>query len=453
MAVEESGRLIFNHEEEEEEEDEDETERRNAETEKWITYYSSFHQILLVGEGDFSFSSCLAKAFGSASNIVATSLDQYDMVIKKYKDAKSNLESLEKLGATLMLGVDATKMKLFSDLQMRKFDRIIYNFPHAGFYGKEDHVCLIKMHRNLLQGFFKNASHMLRPFGEVHVNHKTTPPFNNWNLEELASKHNLVLIECVDFKKQDYPGYNNKRGAGPKCDEPFPLGKCSTFKFGFSPYVKKTQLKTGSDYIHTAPYQIQRIAPQIHNPVPLKISYPTELPQVQGIPQQTQKPTLSNISYPTGLPQVQGIPPQTQNPTTFDVSYPSGLHQIRGIWPQTQNLTPFDTSYPQRDCTINMSRNLGYVDSLFAPKISDECSRIFDGYVEDTTKMFGRTGYHVGQVVHETLRNGFQRYMVEAPGRTINGYIMHLEELHRFSILRSAWLRRMLVNLEKQKME
>lgn len=44
-------------------------------TEKWVKYYSSFHQILLVGDGDFSFSICLAQSFGSASNIVASSLD------------------------------------------------------------------------------------------------------------------------------------------------------------------------------------------------------------------------------------------------------------------------------------------------------------------------------------------------------------------------------------------
>lgn len=44
-------------------------------SEKRIRHYSSKHQILLVGEGDFSFSVCLASAFGSATNITATSLD------------------------------------------------------------------------------------------------------------------------------------------------------------------------------------------------------------------------------------------------------------------------------------------------------------------------------------------------------------------------------------------
>ncbi|ERN19131.1 hypothetical protein AMTR_s00061p00154840 [Amborella trichopoda] len=30
---------------------------------------------------------------------------------------------------------------------------------------------------------------------------------------------------------EDYPGYNNKRGDGGRCDEPFPLGVATTFKF------------------------------------------------------------------------------------------------------------------------------------------------------------------------------------------------------------------------------
>ncbi|KAF9609875.1 hypothetical protein IFM89_018960, partial [Coptis chinensis] len=63
--------------------------------------------------------------------------------IKKYSNGKSNLESLKNLGATIIHGVDATKMKLHTDLGMRQFDRIIFNFPHAGFHGKEDRGPLI----------------------------------------------------------------------------------------------------------------------------------------------------------------------------------------------------------------------------------------------------------------------------------------------------------------------
>lgn len=72
---------------------------------------------------------------------------------------------------------------------------------------------------------------MLRPYGEIHVSHKMGQPYNRWNLELLAAKVSLVMFEKVCFQKDDYLGYNNKRGSGSRCDESFPLGRCCTFKF------------------------------------------------------------------------------------------------------------------------------------------------------------------------------------------------------------------------------
>lgn len=50
-----------------------------------IKHYSSSQKILLVGEGDFSFALCLARAFGSAENMVATSLDSRGIYIYRSK--------------------------------------------------------------------------------------------------------------------------------------------------------------------------------------------------------------------------------------------------------------------------------------------------------------------------------------------------------------------------------
>lgn len=59
----------------EDDEDDEEDDDEEEEEEKWRKHYSSRHRILLVGEGDFSFSLSLARRFGSAHNMVATSLD------------------------------------------------------------------------------------------------------------------------------------------------------------------------------------------------------------------------------------------------------------------------------------------------------------------------------------------------------------------------------------------
>lgn len=100
---------------------------------RWIKHYSRYHQILLVGEGDFSFSACLASAFGSASNMIATSLDNQATVMINHPTANLNWEGLSRLGATIVHEVNVHTMSIHHLLWGKKFDRVVFNFPHAGF--------------------------------------------------------------------------------------------------------------------------------------------------------------------------------------------------------------------------------------------------------------------------------------------------------------------------------
>jgi len=140
-----------------------------------IKHYSTSHKILLVGEGDFSFSACLAQAFGSASNMVATSLNSIgidptlasqlmlcdapctfsfaslhfcmhslkstvcyaDFLSSNYGNALTNILELEWRGCRVMHGVDATLMASRYNLSRMQFDRIVFNFPHDGFNSGE----------------------------------------------------------------------------------------------------------------------------------------------------------------------------------------------------------------------------------------------------------------------------------------------------------------------------
>jgi 25S rRNA (uracil2634-N3)-methyltransferase len=89
-------------------------------------------------------------------------------------------------------------------------------------------------HKELVSAFFSNASHLLGRYGEIHISHKTGHPYDSWDLGRLASESSLLLIEKVGFQKEDYPGYNQKRGDGKRCDKPFNLDPCCTFKFQIS---------------------------------------------------------------------------------------------------------------------------------------------------------------------------------------------------------------------------
>ncbi|XP_057841206.2 uncharacterized protein LOC131050909 [Cryptomeria japonica] len=209
-----------------------------------IKHYSILQQILLVGEGDFSFSLTLANTFGCADNMVATSLDSREKIISSYESGQNNLQNLEKLGAMILHDVDATTMNKLQIIKKRRFDRIIFNFPHAGFFGNEKDNRVIKKHRHLLNVFFKNGMTMLNKMGEIHVTHKEQDPYDKWKLVEEAEKCGLLLKESVKFDKADYPGYTNRRGAGSRIGETFFLGECRTYMFILS--------SSCNDQIHSA---------------------------------------------------------------------------------------------------------------------------------------------------------------------------------------------------------
>ncbi|KAF6153860.1 hypothetical protein GIB67_001093 [Kingdonia uniflora] len=106
------------------------------EGEKSIMHYTSSQKILTVGDGDFSFSACLAKAFVTASNLVATSLDSSGFLYKNYPNAESNIREISSRGETVKHAVDATTKADDYILGSMKFDRIVFNFPHVGFNDK-----------------------------------------------------------------------------------------------------------------------------------------------------------------------------------------------------------------------------------------------------------------------------------------------------------------------------
>ncbi|PNT64800.1 heavy metal-associated isoprenylated plant protein 41 [Brachypodium distachyon] len=198
---------------------------------KWLSHYSSEQSILVVGDGDFSFSLALATAFGSGVNIVATSLDSYEALIGKYSKAELNVMELKTMGAKVLHHINAKSMMRHSFLETRRFHRIVFNFPHSGFKGSEYEMHVVISHRELVKGFFTNARYLLQPYGEIHISNKIGYPYDSWNIEQLALESSLTMIGRVSFQKQDYPGYNQKRGDGARSDQPFPLGYCCTFKF------------------------------------------------------------------------------------------------------------------------------------------------------------------------------------------------------------------------------
>ena len=97
-------------------------------------------RILLVGEGDFSFSRSLLTTHG-CTNLIATSYDKASNLRSKYPQAASNIAALEAENCLVRYGVDATKLGKAGvpegggggkEVKKGGFDRVVFNFPHVG---------------------------------------------------------------------------------------------------------------------------------------------------------------------------------------------------------------------------------------------------------------------------------------------------------------------------------
>ena len=95
-------------------------------------------KILLIGEGNFSFAYALAVNPPSQlqhlppQNITATAYDSEEECLAKYPDARKKIDALRAKGVSVLFGVDATKLEKVSRLKGKRWDKVVWNFPHAG---------------------------------------------------------------------------------------------------------------------------------------------------------------------------------------------------------------------------------------------------------------------------------------------------------------------------------
>ncbi|KAJ8102193.1 hypothetical protein POJ06DRAFT_79159 [Lipomyces tetrasporus] len=227
---------------------------------KLLKFYDDSDDILLVGEGDFSFTKALLLPPHSCSpdRITATVFDSRDDLREKYPDtAETNIVFLEEYtlsenpakrnndksegeedypdideeqeqynadAATdghsdvpkkvkLLFKVDATALAKTKYLRKRKFDCCVFNFPHTG-SGITDQDRNILKNQELLAGFFKSVISILDPRGTVVVTLFDGPPYSLWNLKELAKAAGFETVRSGKFVWDHYEGYKHRKTSG-----------------------------------------------------------------------------------------------------------------------------------------------------------------------------------------------------------------------------------------------
>lgn len=205
---------------------------------KYMFTFKKSKNILVVGDGDLSFSLSLAKENEiHHCNITATTFDSHKQLQKKYPNVQETIDKLnEHRNVEIFHEIDATNIQNTlldagkKDINEFKYDYIIWNFPHAG--GKN----FIGKNRILMDHFFISSNTVLfqksssRIFITLvcgqggtdfeiinvpeHVQKLTKKPWkrnygDHWQIVELGAKSNFFLSDIQFF---DPPGEYKPRG-------------------------------------------------------------------------------------------------------------------------------------------------------------------------------------------------------------------------------------------------
>jgi len=92
--------------------------------------------------------------------MIATCYDNEKELKEKYDDAAENIEVIENLGGKVLYQIDAAKLSSLKQFKGKRFDKIVFNFPHVG-AGIKDQDRNILSNQKLLQSFFENAAELL----------------------------------------------------------------------------------------------------------------------------------------------------------------------------------------------------------------------------------------------------------------------------------------------------
>ncbi|KAK0208943.1 hypothetical protein DFS33DRAFT_1380426 [Desarmillaria ectypa] len=227
--------------------------------------FSATDTILLVGEGNFSFARALIQDAPLAlthippGNITATAYDSEEECYSKYLDAREVVALLRERGVKVHFGVDASRLDKIALLKGRRWDRICWNFPHAG-KGITDQDRNILSNQVLIMNFLRAAASLLKagPIpsvtgskkkkcgndeedveetdedksadisarGTILITLRNVPPYTLWDIPKLAKHPPLptsgstppnpayMIIRSFVFHRDIWKGYEHRMTKG-----------------------------------------------------------------------------------------------------------------------------------------------------------------------------------------------------------------------------------------------
>eukprot|EP01062_Namystynia_karyoxenos_P053394 TRINITY_DN43226_c0_g1_i1.p1 TRINITY_DN43226_c0_g1~~TRINITY_DN43226_c0_g1_i1.p1 ORF type:complete len:1015 (+),score=172.96 TRINITY_DN43226_c0_g1_i1:73-3117(+) len=202
--------------------------------------YRAGQRILVIGDGDFSWSRALAERFrreggpATAAGIVASTNESLEEVMAAYPATAEHLRGLAAAGGLALFGVDCTHpgaaaavlRQLPAGCETLLFDVVVFNFPHtaddntgSGSRGMRE---VVAANRALLAAYFRCARALLRDGGEAHCTLMRRHPYTEWAVDAQARQAGLTQLRPFEFEYCAWPGYHHvhtNRAAAAKITE------------------------------------------------------------------------------------------------------------------------------------------------------------------------------------------------------------------------------------------
>ncbi|KAG8037398.1 hypothetical protein G9C98_005608 [Cotesia typhae] len=174
-----------------------------------LSIFNENDKVLLLGEGNFSFS---VELFQHNLKVSLTATCYESEPISE--SAEKNIEYLKNNGVSILLGVDAMELEDHPGLKIQKFAKIIFNFPHVLSKMRLD------LNRSLLQNFFQSAGNILEPSGLILVtlcNGQGGTCYDkpqrlwsdSWKIKEMAAHGNFILTAVEPFVTSHFQNYSS----------------------------------------------------------------------------------------------------------------------------------------------------------------------------------------------------------------------------------------------------
>ncbi|GLS84271.1 class I SAM-dependent methyltransferase [Paraferrimonas haliotis] len=170
-------------------------------------------RVLTIGDGDLSFSYCLAQQ-QSVATVVASSLDSESEVIAKYRHQYTQYFKENK--QEYYPGLDINKPEQFPKTLQGRFDAVIFQFPLITAQASRRKLTSHQyssnlLNRQLLHHFLRHSKqYFLDPNGPMVaiITSKDVKPYCHWNIEG-SLNHGLSMpyLGWLNFDLDAFPNY------------------------------------------------------------------------------------------------------------------------------------------------------------------------------------------------------------------------------------------------------